>query len=108
MGDDLGSYGDREAVRLPLWASAIVSAVLLFTISLLSHVPWQPALVAVLGGLGPVVCGTEFARQRAWSPLSVLDAAQAARNDAAARVPVAEFQPDAAVAAPLDPGLPAD
>lgn len=91
MGDGT-TYGQREAVRMPLWLSIAGSAVLYVTVSLLvgGWGDWKPAVIAVLTGLGPLLFGTEVARGGAWSPLSVWDAARQARGDPPALPPPTE------------------
>lgn len=97
--DDDTTYGQREAVRLPLWLSIVGSAVLYFAVNILvgGWHDWKPALLAILTGVGPLLFGTEVARGGAWSPLSVLEAARQARDQerlagVAPRVPVPEFK----------------
>lgn len=75
------SFADREPIRLPLWAASIGSVTVAGATSLLAGTPWRVALTAALGALGPLLFGTEIARQAAWSPPAVLQAAQQARDD---------------------------
>jgi hypothetical protein len=74
------SYGDREPVRMPLWLAILGSEACAFGIALLTDVGWKPALAAALGSLGPLLFGVEIARQRAWSPASVLTTAAQERE----------------------------
>lgn len=78
---DTFSTADLEPVRLPMWASIAGSAAVAFAVQMLTGVPVRGALAALLAGVGPLLFGTEVARQRAWSAPAVLGAAQQARDD---------------------------
>ncbi len=89
--DEQGTLAEREAVRLPLWLSIIGAQVFAAVTMLLQDVDWRTVVVTTLASLGPVLFGTEVARGRAWSPVSVLQATVAAREDERARNPTASI-----------------
>lgn len=81
---------EREPIRLPLWATVAGSQAFALAIDLLSDVEWRTALIGVLATLGPVLWGTEVARGRAWSPLSVWLSAVQARESGEAEARIAQ------------------
>ncbi len=84
---DEGTLAEREAVRLPLWLSIVGAQVFGAVIMALQDVGWRTVVITALGSLGPVLFGTEVARSRSWSPVSVLQATVAARQDERAKSP---------------------
>lgn len=64
-----------------MWVATVVGVVVGVVVDLLLDVGWKQALVGGLVPLQASLLGTEVARGRAWSPLSVLNAAARARRE---------------------------